>query len=263
MNSTPDMIGFNKSNFGLLAGYDADLAPHFTVGLVGGYLNATLDPSDSTSQAGVTGYQMGLYGRRQWGDFYVSLVGGYTLDSFKVTRTVTIGTDVNSLAGSYNGGQISGAVQLGARLTDVDTTFLPLAGVRYAHLSENGFTETGSDSLNLVVPAQAYDSLRPYAGLGETWTLNMGKNAQLIPGIHATVSQELMGGAVEVATHFAGAPEQTFTVGDAAPSATVFGVGGGLKLALGPHFNLALDYNGYFSASQSLSTVSGGVNLAF
>jgi uncharacterized protein with beta-barrel porin domain len=262
--ATNDVIGFNKSNVGFLAGYDSPLSPGLTGGIMGGYLHTNVTSTDSTEQAGVDGYQFGVYGRRAFGNFDISLLGGYVIDHFNVTRTITLGTDVNQLAGLFDGNQINGALQFDYRLVDVDTTIKPIIGLQYAHLTENAFTETGSDSINLAIPAQSYDSLRPYLGLGENWSLGVGKGAILIPQVQVTVSQELINtSATQIQTAFQGATIDPFTVTGTTPDGTDFGVGAGAQLTLDKALNFFVNYNGHFSGSQSLNTFNGGVNLAF
>jgi outer membrane autotransporter protein len=135
-------------------------------------------------------------------------------------------------------------------------------GIQYAHLSENSFTETGSDSINLAIPAQSYDSLKPYLGLGEKWSFSLGKGAKLVPEVHASVSQELINtSATQIQTAFQGAATDPFTMTGTTPSATIVGAGGGLELNFDRAIDLFAYYNGYFSGSQNLNTVYGGVNL--
>jgi len=231
---------------------------------MGGYLRTNVTSSDTTAQAVVDGYQFGLYGSKAFGNLDLSLVGGYVIDHFNVTRTVMLGTDINQLAGAFDGNQIVGALQMDYRLADVDTIIKPVLGIQYAHLTESAFSETGSDSINLAIPAQAYDSLKPYLGLGENWSFALGKGTQLVPEVRVTVSKELINtSATQIQTAFQGATANPFMVSGITPDGTVFGVAGGVSLTLRKALNFFVDYNGNFSGSQALNTFNGGVNLAF
>ncbi len=263
LNATTEITGFNKSSFGVVGGYDASLSSNLTVGLLGGYLHTTITASDSASTAAIDGLKFGLYGNIQASKMDISLIGGYVVDSFRVSRTITLGTDINQLAGAPEGNQIMGALQWDYRIEDVDTTIKPFAGFQIAHLSQNAFVETGSDSLNLSLPAVSNDSLRPYLGLGETWTFSLGKNASLIPGVKVSASKEIGNVTSSFQTFLGGASTNTFLVVGTPPDATVLSASGGFELALGNQVNISAIYDGHFSGTQNLSTIAGGIHLAF
>jgi outer membrane autotransporter protein len=231
------------------------------MGLLGGYLHSGVKPSDESANADIAGTQFGFYGRGAFDNFGLAFLGGYVSDHFNVTRSVILGTDANTLTGTYDGGLIQSALQMDYRLTDVGSTFRPFWGLLYTHLSENAFSETGSDSLALSLPSLSYDSVRAYAGLEETWNFSLGKSTQLSPRLHAAISQELSSLNPTFQTSLNGAPDNPFQIGGIVPDGMDFGVGGGVNLALDQMFNLFADFDGHFSSTGSLSTVSCGMNL--
>ena len=260
-NATSQVSGFNLSNFGFIGGYDWYLDPAWTLGLLGGYLQTGVNPADGSATANISGTQFGLYGKGTFDNFDVVLLGGYVADQFNVSRTVVLGSDVNNLNGSYGGGQFQAALQMDLRLSDAGSTFRPFGGFQYDHLTENSFSETGSDSLALSLPALAYDSARVYAGLEEAWKFSLGADTQLSPRLHATISQDLASLNPSLRTDFAGAPDNPFSISGISPDGTNFGIGGGLSLALGPAFNCFADFDGHFSSTGNLSTISLGMNV--
>ncbi len=260
-NATSQVSGFNLSNFGFIGGYDWYLDPAWTLGLLGGYLQTGVNPADGSATANISGTQFGLYGKGTFDNFDVALLGGYVADQFNVSRTVVLGSDVNNLNGSYGGGQFQAALQMDLRLSDAGSTFRPFGGFQYDHLTENSFSETGSDSLALSLPALAYDSARVYAGLEEAWKFSLGADTQLSPRLHATISQDLASLNPSLRTDFAGAPDNPFSISGISPDGTNFGIGGGLSLALGPAFNCFADFDGHFSSTGNLSTISLGMNV--
>gem|GEM_PF-6104118 len=260
-NATSQVSRFNISNYGVVGGYDWNLAYGTSMGILGGYLQSGIQPTDGSANAQITGTQFGLYGMSAFDNFDVAVMGAYVMNHFNVTRAVNIGTDANSLAGSYDGSQIQAALQMDMRLNDVGSTFRPFWGLLYAHLNENAFSETGSDSLALALPAQSYDSARAFAGLEETFKFSLGKDSTLSPRLHASVSQDLASLNPAFQTLLNGAPGNPFQITGLVPDATEFGVGGGLDLTLSPLFDIFTDFEGHFSSTGNLSTISGGMSL--
>ncbi len=263
VNGDSNNGSFNKSNYGFLAGYDTELSKGFTGGIMGGYVHTDITSSDSSQTAGINGTQFGLYGRKQFGALGVGLVAGYSLDHFTANRGVSIGSDVTQLAGAYDGGQIQAALQGDYALDFSGFTLKPLVGLQYAHLSENAFTETGSDSLALSVPAQSYDSLRPYLGVEGFQYLALDQDLGLLPRVNVSVSEEMMDSAAGFATALNGAPGNSFTVTGITPSATTISLEAGTKLVFGKQFNLFANYQGHFSGTENLNTFNGGLDIAF
>ena len=258
---TSQVSGFNISNYGLVGGYDWNPQPGFSLGLLAGYLQSTVQPADLSAKADITGAQFGFYGRGALDNFALSFLGAYVSNHSNVTRSVNLGTDANSLTGVYGGDQIQAALQMDLRLSDAGSTFRPFCGFLYAHLDESAFSETGSDSLALSLPALSYDSFRAYAGLEETWNFVLGKHSQLSPILHVTASRDLAALNPAFQTAFNGAPENTFQITGIVPDGTDFGVGGGLNLTFGSIWDLFADFDGHFTSTGNLSTILGGMSL--
>lgn len=263
VNSDGNVEGFNKSNYGFLAGYDTELSKGFTGGIMGGWVHTDVTGTYTGVQAGVNSTQFGVYGSKRFGAVELGLVAGYGLDQMTANRTVSIGSDVNQLAGNAAGSQVQAALQGSYNLGLPGFTVKPLAGIGYAHLSQNAFTETGSDSLALAVPAQSTDSLRPYLGLDSSKFFTLDQDLGILPHLNLSVSQELMDSATSYQTSLSGAPDNPFTVTGITPSATTLGLEAGMKLLFGKQLNLFADYQGHFSGTENLNTFSGGLDISF
>ncbi|HJT24197.1 MAG TPA: autotransporter domain-containing protein [bacterium] len=263
VNGDGNMEGLNKSNYGFLAGYDTEFSKGFTGGVMGGYVHTDVNGTTTGDKVGVDGIQFGAYGSKKFGPVDASLVVGYSLDHFTANRAVSIGSDVTQLAGAYDGNQIQAALQGAYDLGLSGFTAKPLVGVEYAHLGENAFTETGSDSLALAIPAQSYDSVRPYLGVEGTKAFILDQDLGLIPRLNLSVSQELITSPASYQAAFNGAPNNPFTVKGVTPSATTISMEAGTKIIFGKQFNLFANYQGHFSGTQNLNTFNGGLDIAF
>ncbi len=263
VNSDGNVEGFNQSNYGFLAGYDTELSKGLTGGIMGGWVHTDATGTYTGAKAGVDSAQFGVYGSKKFGAVELGLVAGYGLDHLTANRTVSIGSDVTALAGTADGSQIQAALQGSYDLGVPGFTLKPLAGMAYAHLSENAFTETGSDSLALAIPAQSTDSLRPYLGVEGSKYLVVDQDLGLLPRLNLSVSQELMASATSFQTSLSGATGNPFTVTGITPSATTIGVEAGARLIFGKQLNLFANYQGHFSATENLNTFNGGLDISF
>jgi outer membrane autotransporter protein len=254
---------FNQSNYGFLAGYDAPLTKEFTGGVMGGYVHTSVTAQDSSSKTGVDGYQLAVYGSGHWDNWEAGWVVGYGLNHFAVNRTITLSGGNAQVRGAYDGSQLTAALQ-GDYLMDVSgISVKPLAGVQWSQMDENAFTETGSSTINLVMPSQSYDSLRPYIGVDGSKGYDMGGKVTLTPMVNLSLSDDLNNSVGQFKAAFSGAPGSSFTVAGITPSALLFGLGAGVQLSFDAPFKLFANYNGYFSGTETLNNFNGGVNLSF
>ncbi len=263
VNSDGNVEGFNKSNYGFLAGYDAELLPDLTGGLMGGYVHTDVTGTYTGATAGVDSVQFGAYGSRRFDCFEVGGLLGFSLNQFTANRSVSIGSDVTNLSAAFSGSQVQAALQAAYALDVKGFTVKPLAGVQYSQFNEGRFTESGSDSLALAIPAQFFESLRPYLGVEGTQYLKLDQDLGLIPCVDLSASQELMDVASSFQTTLNGDPANPFTVTGITPSATTVGVEVGAQLVFGTQFNLFANYQGHLSGTEDLNTFDGGLDIAF
>ena len=154
---------------GFLVGYDKSLSTNWLVGVAGGYSRANWDASINgvaPASGKVETPQGAVYARYSSGPVMLSFAGSYADQKFSTNRTVTIGT-ANSVAASEHHGQEWGLnVQAEYALAAGSWQLRPLAGLRYAHLREDGFTETGATpGANLSVDARTTENTTVSTGL--------------------------------------------------------------------------------------------------
>ena len=258
-----DGIAYTKANYGILIGYDAELFKGFTGGLMAGYLHTDVNAGDLDATGAVDGTQFGAYGGQRFGDLGIGFTASYQMNNYRVDRSIVFVTDANNTKGEYSGSQYQAALQADLALKLGGLTVRPLAGAQYAHLSEDGFTETGSDSLALKLPAQSYDSVRPYLGVDAGQSFAMDEDLNLHPRLNFSVSEELMTQPAKIQAALIGAPNNAFTLTGTTPSAATVGVGAGLGMVFSKKFELYADYQGQFSGSQNLNDFDFGADLHF
>jgi outer membrane autotransporter protein len=138
-------------------GYDQTLSTEWLGGIALAYNKTQWDASTNgaaSASGRVNSPQAGLYARYTAGPWQLRLDGTYSDHRFSTDRTVTIG-NASSMARSSHGGTEWGfAAQAEYAMSHGDWEVRPLAGLRHARLSEDGFTETGAGAASLTVDAR-------------------------------------------------------------------------------------------------------------
>ena len=84
----------------------------------------------------------------------------YGYNDYDSSRNILAGSINRTANAKYDGQQFSSYLEAGYKLKKNGFNIIPLAAVDYTHLYVSSYTETGADSLNLMVNSQNYDSLQ-------------------------------------------------------------------------------------------------------
>src|SRR5262249_49391325 len=112
--------------------------------------------------------QAGLYSSYNDGAAYVDGIVGYSHSDNQMRRYISIPQLAPRFANGANGAnQFFGQLETGYRLGiggPADAFVIPFARFQGSTVTQNGFTETGADSLSLTVASQTTQSLRTVFG---------------------------------------------------------------------------------------------------
>ena len=123
-----------------------------------GHTDATLDTLGST--ATIDTYSPGIYASYADKGWYANALASYGFSSYTEDRTVAIGGFNAATHGAPSGDQIIGNLDGGYDFHFGGLTIGPTAGLEYAHLDVNGFSENGGGDADLNVSRDERDSLR-------------------------------------------------------------------------------------------------------
>jgi outer membrane autotransporter protein len=146
---------------GFIAGYDRALSDKWLLGVAGGYNRANWDATTNgiaPASGKVQTPQGAVYARYSSGPWMVALAGTYADHKFDTNRTVTIGASSSVASSSHRAGEWGFSAQAEYALAAGSWQIRPLAGLRYSHLREDAFTESGAAGANLSVDARATQS---------------------------------------------------------------------------------------------------------
>lgn len=211
-----DYYGYSGSTGGLVIGADANVTTELQLGLAFGYAQANIKgntPIKSNSYDLDT-YQVLGYGRYELGQgTELEFQAGVGMNKNKGTRQISYaGSTAKS---SYDSTTASAGLGLRHQLRlNTSTTFTPEVRADYGWISDDGYTETGAQALNLIVKGRDHDQLMLSAGGYVSYDVKKGLalRAGLALGYDALNSQ------AQITSAYSGAPQTTFVTDGIDPS---------------------------------------------
>ena len=167
-DSNGNGAGSNYRSGGFIAGADYALSPHWLIGVAGGYQRANWDANTNGNApaSGKVETPMGaVYARYSSGPWMIAATGSYADNKFTTNRSVTIGTTTSTASSTHSGGEWGASLQAELALAAGAWEVRPLAGLRYARLKEDAFSEIGAGAANLSVDARTSSNTTLSAGV--------------------------------------------------------------------------------------------------
>ncbi len=264
-NSNANGLTYNLGGF--IAGLDRRFASNFRAGVAAGFNAASLysvgQPGTGTSNT----VQVALYGEYLVDAFYLDALAGYGHSDNRMTRPLVIpGLPYRAAQGHTTANTFFGQLEAGYKLL-VAPRFggfvTPYARLQASTSTQNGFTETGADSLNLTVAAQTTQSLRTVLGAQLGAGIDAPWREKLNMVLRLGWSHEFADQTRPVNASFAGAPTLGFTTyGAQAPrDGVVLGLGGNTNIA--ERTSVYLRYDGDLAGGNTNHVLSGGVRYVW
>ena len=140
-------VGSDSEHYGGIAGVDGSLVPGIRIGAFGGGSRGELETAFDSQDLDVDSYFGGGYASLRQSGFFAHLMVTAGQSEYDITRRVA-----NNLApggielarASYHGTFIAPELTIGTSMALGGMTLEPSARVRYAHLSLDGYSETGA-----------------------------------------------------------------------------------------------------------------------
>jgi len=155
---------FGARRAGFAAGYDHRIGSALVGGAIG-YEHDDISESTTPSSGRLDAIRLAAYGSRMFGVIETSGVFGYSFAWTKDKRPLGAGVN-DTPEGNHWLQSLSGTAQAGIPLEIArDTVLEPRAGLHWAWLHGQGFTESGGGGQDLAVGADTVHSAQPYLGL--------------------------------------------------------------------------------------------------
>ena len=259
---TSGFTGYDYGLYGGTLGFDRTFSDNLMVGVSLGHSNTSVDLDDHRGKGDIKNTTGSLYGSYFTDNAYVEGAISYGRNKYSNYRNLTIGS-INRRADSDHHGDVYSAYLGGGYLFNVNKwTIGPFGSLKYVYLNEEGFTETGADSLNLRVDRRKTDSLVSELGFRVVRAFKT-KSGNLIPELTAALSYDFDIDDRVITASFSGSPDATFSMKGQKVERYGATVGAGLTFIHDKGFSTTLKYSGEFREKYQSHGVMGQLRFSF
>jgi len=259
IDDTDNAAGLDYTWYGLYGGVDTWFDSQRLLGFALGASRSDADLSDGDARIDSMG--LALYGRWQDGKQYVDANLNAGFNQTDTSRRVIVGTLQRTATADYDSRSLGFALEGGRRVFEQDDRRItPFAGLRYARLSRDGFTESGADSANLVVDSDTQESLMSRLGVHAEQGTSAGRR-KLNWDVSAAWAHEFRDAMSTLNTGFAGAPGTIFTIDGPELDRNRLQLAAGLTTDLRKDTTLRIGYDGELAGSDTRHTVSADLTV--
>lgn len=248
-------------NFGGTAvGIDYRVRPELLVGVAAGYVGGTQWVNGFSGQASTDAISGSLYASYTPGNLYVDGLAGYAYASNRMTRMIAIpGLTARTAQGTTGANQVMGLLESGWRFDlplALPASVTPFARLQGSTTTQSGFTESGANSLNLVVQQQTVNSLRSTFGVDLSATL-----PKATIGVRLGWQHEYADTSRPMTASFSGSPGTPFTVFGATPQRDSAVVGLGATFQVAAATEVSLRYDGELGGGTNNNALTLGLRM--
>jgi len=264
-NQSVGSVTYNAGGFA--AGLDRSITDSFRMGVTAGYTTGTQWVSGFDGLGRSNTFQVGLYGGFAQDKVYADALIGYAYTWNQMWRNITIpGLQQRTALGQTGANQWYGQIETGYRFdlgTNANAFITPFARLQAYTASQNAFTETGAQSLNLSVAQQQTNSLRSVIGAQIGGSMDLGWREKLLMQLRLGWSHEYADTARPVSATLAGAPAMPFTTFGVAPQRDGVVLGLSANTAIAEATSIYLRYEGDISGQDSAHALTAGVRMTW
>jgi outer membrane autotransporter protein len=254
---------------GAAAGIDYRFDPRFLVGLGVGYTHGTQWVNSFMGQGWTDSVSIAAYGSftpaGPAAGFYADALVGYAYFNNQMQRQIQIpGLQPRTANGSTGANQFLAQVETGYKL-GVWTmgSLTPFARFQTSSTTQNAFTESGANSLNLNVAQQTTNSLRTVLGAEFASSIPLGTERALGLSLRLGWQHEYAYTSRPITSSFAGAPTASFTVYGATPTRDAAIVGFAATTSIAAATQLYLRYDGELASGTDNHALTAGLRMSW
>ncbi|MDP3243958.1 MAG: autotransporter outer membrane beta-barrel domain-containing protein, partial [Reyranella sp.] len=190
---------------------------------------------------------------------------GYAYNDNQMTRQIVIpGLPVRTALGRTGANQFMGQAAAGYKMglyEPAAASLTPFVRFQAMTVNQNGFSETGANSLNLNVVQQTTNSVRTVLGVELAGALDLGLREKLALQFRLGWAHEYADTSRPVTANFAGAPAIGYTVYGASPQRDSAIVGLAANTAIAEATSVYLRYDGEVGSGTANHVLSAGLRM--
>ncbi|HEX9326529.1 MAG TPA: autotransporter outer membrane beta-barrel domain-containing protein, partial [Reyranella sp.] len=264
-NQPVGSVTYNAGGFA--AGLDRSITDTVRLGVTAGYTTGTQWVSGFDGLGRTDTFQVGLYGGVAQDKVYADGLIGYAYSWNQMWRNIAIpGLPLRTAQGRTGANQWYGQLETGYRFdlgTNANAFVTPFAQLQAYTGTQNAFTETGAQSLNLTVAQQTTNSLRSVIGAQLGGSMDLGWREKLAMQLRLGWSHEYADVGRPVTATLAGAPAMPFTTFGVAPQRDGVVLGLSANTAIAEATSIYLRYEGDISGQDSAHALTAGVRMTW
>ena len=261
--SNGNASGLGYSTGGLSLGMEKWLEEDLLVGLAGGYSNTYTLLDERNDRSTIDAGHFAVYFQREFETRYLNGMAAYGYNAYDSLRHVTIGNDARTAEASYAGNSFSFYTEVGQNVRGRYVHLQPYAALEYIQLHQNGFTETGADSVNLSVGGVGADAFRGLLGTRVLSYLRTDAGRLVTLEGRAAWRHEFLDDNRVLDATFAGQTGTAYAIQGINVDRDAAILGTGLTYDYTKSLKFGLNYDLLFSANYTAHAGSGNVSLAW
>jgi uncharacterized protein with beta-barrel porin domain len=258
---------FTYSFGGTAVGADYRLSPEFLVGIGGGWVSGTQWANGFNGLSNSDTFTGDLYASFTSGPIYLDAVAGYAHANNRATRAIAIpGLPLRVAQAAAGSDQFIGLAEAGYMVSlpfSRPASVTPFARLQGTTGTEQGFTEVGANSLNLVVAPQTTSSLRTTFGADLAANLPIGGDGTVDIDLRLGWLHEYADVSRPLTASFAGAPGSAFTVFGATPQRDSAAIGFAARTHIFTSTELFARYDGEVGGGTDNHAFTAGVRMTW
>lgn len=244
-------------------GADRAVTEHLALGLFASYQEGRGDYDDG-GRLDLESVRVGAYAALDFDGFYTSGAAGVGTTDYDMKRPIQWMTLDRTASGDTDGSEYFAMLGTGYDFHAGNFTFGPSVSAQYTHLSIDGFTERGADSLDLRLSDFDGESLRTYLGGRIAYTHRVNPDFTLIPELRAFWQHEHLDQSAGIHAEFDGGLGPGFNYFTEGPEDDSVYAGAGVSMLIGDSLTLSTFYHANFGRNGSAQhQVSGGASWSF
>lgn len=262
-DAATDRARINYGGVGVVGGLDYRLDDHTLIGVVGGYDRTDANLGNFVPASSIKSYFGGGYATLGYGPAYVDVFGTYGKADYDLRRNVRFGATALDFASATRSRTYVGGGTIGLKFGFGIAEIEPYAGIRYAHVKIDSFSE-GSSVGALSLGDDRYEALLGNFGARVGFNIPVG-DVVVRPEIRGAYRREFRhDGDATFSYSFAGPGVGSLQFNPTPLARGYATAGAGLTIS-GTRSPLAIvvDYNGEFASDRRIHGITGGLRLAF
>lgn len=256
------LTGFDYRTGGGSLGFDYAVTDNLLAGIGGIATGTEIDYDDDQGKATIRSKGISLYGSYFPEPTYVEAGLSYAAQEYDNERNVVIGPIERTAVSDHDGDAFSAFAGVGCERRVREWTVIPFASLEYTCLDEDGYEESGADSVNLIVDSRHTQSLVSELGLsvGRVFEVEQGK---VIPQLRGAWNYDFGIDDRDITASFAGSPGASFTIEGQDIGEHGLTLGAGIAFFHNGGWSVGLKTDGEFRDDYSAGGVAGEFRFTF